>query len=42
MGLVIVDKIIKAFGGKIDFESEEGVGSKFTFTFKLEDDQTFE
>lgn len=32
LGLNITRKIIEAFDGTVDFESEEGVGSTFTFT----------
>ena len=35
LGLVISDQIVHQFGGVITFQSEEGVGSTFTFTFKL-------
>jgi signal transduction histidine kinase len=32
---MIAKKIVEQFGGKISFESEEGKGSIFMFTFKL-------
>ena len=35
LGLVISKHIVEAFGGKIQVTSEYGVGSNFTFTFKL-------
>jgi signal transduction histidine kinase len=35
LGLVICRSIVEANGGKIDFESEEGKGSKFFFTFEI-------
>jgi hypothetical protein len=37
LGLVISKQIVLQFGGSIKLESEVGVGSKFTFTFKLDD-----
>ena len=37
LGLVISDQIVSQFDGKITIYSEPNVGSKFTFTFKLED-----
>jgi signal transduction histidine kinase len=38
LGLVISKQIVEAFGGKIQVISEFGVGSTFTFTFKLNSD----
>ena len=35
LGLVISDKIVNQFGGKVWYESEYEVGSRFSFTFKL-------
>jgi PAS domain S-box-containing protein len=35
LGLVICQRIIEAMGGKIELESEIGVGSKFSFILKL-------
>jgi signal transduction histidine kinase len=35
LGLVISKHIVEAFDGKIQVTSEYGVGSNFTFTFKL-------
>ena len=35
LGLVIIDKIVNQFGGKIGFESKYLEGSEFYFTFKL-------
>ena len=40
LGLVISDQIVHQFDGQIVFESEPDVGSKFTFTFKLPQQQT--
>ena len=39
LGLVISDKIVSQFDGKILLKSEPKVGSTFTFTFKLEEEQ---
>ena len=36
LGLMISDKLVTEFGGKFDLSSEEGVGSTFSFTIKLE------
>ena len=36
LGLVISEKIVKQFGGEMILESEEGKGSKFGFTMRLE------
>ena len=36
LGLMISDKLVTEFGGKFDLNSEEGVGSTFSFTIKLE------
>jgi signal transduction histidine kinase len=36
LGLMISDQISQNFGSKITFESELGVGSTFSFTFKLD------
>jgi len=33
---MISDKLVNEFGGKFDLNSEEGVGSTFSFTIKLE------
>jgi len=35
LGLVISDQIVSQFEGSISFKSEFGVGSTFTYTFKL-------
>jgi signal transduction histidine kinase len=35
--LVISRSIVEANGGNVDFESEEGVGTKFFFTFEIQD-----
>ena len=37
LGLMISKQIVEKFDGKIEFHSEEGAGSTFSFTFKLED-----
>jgi signal transduction histidine kinase len=37
LGLMISKQIVEKFGGEINFESKHGVGSTFTFTFKLSD-----
>jgi signal transduction histidine kinase len=37
LGLMISKSIVENFGGKISFESQEGKGSIFMFTFKLEE-----
>tara|TARA_B110000285_G_C14493202_1_gene324883 strand:- start:91 stop:423 length:333 start_codon:yes stop_codon:yes gene_type:complete len=36
LGLVIANKIVKQFNGKMSFSSKENKGSIFTFTIKLE------
>lgn len=36
LGLMISDKLVTEFDGKFDLVSEEGVGSTFSFTIKLE------
>ena len=36
LGLAIADKIVSLYDGSIKFQSKLGVGSKFTFRFKLE------
>ena len=36
LGLMISQQIVEQFDGKISFQSEEGVGSCFEFTFKLQ------
>jgi hypothetical protein len=40
LGLVISENIVKQFNGEISFESEPRVGSTFTFTFLLDEDDT--
>lgn len=35
MGLHISKSIVEQFGGKVKVESEHGIGSTFSFTFKL-------
>ena len=35
VGLVISERIVSKFDGKITFKSEHGKGSNFTFTFKI-------
>ena len=35
LGLVIADKIVGQFDGKITVQSVYGIGSNFTFTMKL-------
>ena len=37
LGLMISNKLVVEFGGKINVHSKLGKGSKFTFTIKLED-----
>jgi signal transduction histidine kinase len=37
LGLVIASKIVNEYQGSIGFESEEGKGSNFYFSFKLQD-----
>ena len=39
MGLTIVRKAVQRLGGRIDFESEEGQGSKFWIELKKAPDQ---
>lgn len=43
LGLMISDMIVSKYEGKITFDSTEGQGSTFTFTFKIEldPDSTF-
>ena len=36
VGLVISERIVSKFDGKITFKSESGKGSNFTFTFKIQ------
>jgi signal transduction histidine kinase len=36
LGLMISDKLVNEFDGKFDLDSEEGVGSTFRFTIKLD------
>ena len=36
LGLMISQQIVEKFGGNVNFESEEGKGSTFSFTFQLE------
>jgi signal transduction histidine kinase len=40
LGLFIVRKYLDNLNGTIDFESEEGVGTKFTISFKNEANET--
>jgi PAS domain S-box-containing protein len=42
IGLTIVEKFVKAFGGKIDVESQVNQGSKFSFCISLEINNKFE
>jgi len=35
LGLVISKYIVEAFGGQISVNSEYGVGSEFSFTFRI-------
>jgi signal transduction histidine kinase len=35
VGLIITKNLLEAMGGKLDFESEEGVGSTFWFDIPL-------
>ena len=35
LGLVISKNIVQAFGGSISMTSKYGVGSNFSFTFKI-------
>ena len=37
LGLMISKLIVEKFEGTISFESTEGEGSQFTFTFKLKE-----
>lgn len=39
LGLVISQNIVSQFEGKITVTSEVGLGSNFTFSFKLDDDE---
>lgn len=39
---MISDKLVTEFGGKFDLWSEEGVGSTFTFTVKLQSQSEIE
>jgi len=39
LGLVISENIVSQFDGIIDFDSIPDVGSTFTFTFKLKDNE---
>jgi signal transduction histidine kinase/CheY-like chemotaxis protein len=39
LGLSIVQKLIELFGSKIELESEEGVGTTFSFTICFESDE---
>ena len=39
LGLVIADQIVSQFNGKIKFKSRLGIGSTFTFTFKLDEEE---
>ena len=36
LGLVISEQIVREFFGEMSFVSDYGIGSTFTFTFKLE------
>ena len=38
LGLVIAKLIVEQFNGQISFESEKEVGSTFTFTFMLDNE----
>jgi signal transduction histidine kinase len=38
LGLVISKNIVETFGGTISLSSEYGVGSNFSFTFKINED----
>jgi signal transduction histidine kinase len=38
LGLVIAKLIVEQFNGQISFESEKDVGSTFTFTFMLDNE----
>ena len=42
LGLVIAKQIANVFDGDITFVSEFQVGSTFTFTFKLENDDSID
>jgi signal transduction histidine kinase len=39
LGLVIANKLVNEFEGEMSFESTAGIGSEFTFTIKLIDNQ---
>ena len=42
LGLMISQLIVEKFEGVVSFESEEGKGSIFSFTFKLLSNESFE
>ena len=42
LGLYISKKLIQKFGGDVHVESELGSGSKFTFTFQLEKNESMQ
>jgi signal transduction histidine kinase len=39
---VICKSIVEAYGGEISYESKEGEGTTFTFTFAVEKQPEFE